>query len=54
LRELWRLGASNTALVTFTGMSASAIRQLVRDARPDGHGHRSRITALLLVLAELP
>jgi hypothetical protein len=54
LRELWRLGASSTALVTLTGMSATAIQEVVRATRSDGHGHRTRITALLLALAELP
>lgn len=49
LRELRRMGANSVALVTFTGMSATAIRQLVRNARPDGYGHRTRIAALLLV-----
>lgn len=54
LRELWCMGASSAALMTFTGMSAMAIKQVVRGARPAGRGRRTRITALLFVLAELP
>ena len=48
LRGLWRLGATKAALVTFTGMSRTAIEHVVHGSRSDNQGPSTRVTALLL------
>lgn len=53
LIALWRLGATSKALVTFTGMSSTAVDKVVRGRRLIGQRHDTRVTTLLLTLSEI-